>query len=68
MTRRLGLLLCLYAATLCAAPAARAQQKQTVTIWSWFIASTVEKSVRALEATDPNIVVKYTYYNYSPNT
>jgi raffinose/stachyose/melibiose transport system substrate-binding protein len=45
---------------------AAAQDKQTVTVWSWFIASTMEKSIAAFEAAHPDIDVQYTYYNYSP--
>src|SRR5262249_11566187 len=37
-----------------------------VTVWSWFIASTMQKSIDAFEKTHPGIKVKYTYYNYSP--
>ncbi len=40
--------------------------KKEVTIWSWFITSTMEKSIEAFEKKHPDIDVKYTYYNYSP--
>lgn len=40
--------------------------KETVTVWSWFIQSTMEKSIAAFEKENPDIDVKYTYYNYSP--
>jgi raffinose/stachyose/melibiose transport system substrate-binding protein len=54
------------AATLFMAHLALAQAPQTVSVWSWFIASTMEKSIKAFEAKNPGITVKYTYYNYSP--
>ncbi len=41
-------------------------EKKEVTIWSWFITSTMEKSIKAFEEAHPDIDVKYTYYNYSP--
>ncbi|WP_434360558.1 extracellular solute-binding protein [Parasalinivibrio latis] len=43
-----------------------ASAKETVTVWSWFIQSTMEKSIAAFEKENPDIDVKYTYYNYSP--
>ena len=46
--------------------AAHAQDKQEVTVWSWFIQSTMDKSIEAFEKAHPDIDVKYTYYNYSP--
>ena len=51
---------------LLATGAARAQSGQTVTVWSWFIASTMQKSIQAFEAKHPGVTVKYTYYNYAP--
>jgi raffinose/stachyose/melibiose transport system substrate-binding protein len=48
------------------APAALAEEQKAVTVWSWFISSTMEKSIKAFEAKHPDIKVKYTYYNYSP--
>ncbi|MBX5193698.1 extracellular solute-binding protein [Rhizobium sp. NZLR3b] len=42
-----------------------AQQKE-VTVWSWFIQSTMNKSIAAFEKAHPDIKVNYTYYNYSP--
>lgn len=60
----------LFGASLIAAAAltvsAQAQEKQEVTVWSWFIQSTMDKSIAAFEAAHPDIDVKYTYYNYSP--
>ncbi|TIU59329.1 MAG: ABC transporter substrate-binding protein, partial [Mesorhizobium sp.] len=44
---------------------ANAEQKE-VTVWSWFVQSTMEKSIAAFEKAHPDIKVKYTYYNYSP--
>ncbi len=40
--------------------------EQEVTVWSWFIQSTMDKSIAAFEKAHPDIKVKYTYYNYSP--
>jgi raffinose/stachyose/melibiose transport system substrate-binding protein len=37
-----------------------------VTVWSWFVASTMQKSIDAFEKAHPGVNVKYTYYNYSP--
>lgn len=42
-----------------------AQQKE-VTVWSWFIQSTMQKSIDAFEKTHPGVKITYTYYNYSP--
>lgn len=42
-----------------------AQQKE-VTVWSWFVQSTMQKSIDAFEKAHPDIKVTYTYYNYSP--
>ena len=44
---------------------AEAQHKE-VTVWSWFVQSTMEKSIAAFEKVHPDIKVNYTYYNYSP--
>src|ERR1700754_2989247 len=44
---------------------ALAQQKE-VTVWSWFVQSTMQKSIDAFQKAHPDITVKYTYYNYSP--
>jgi raffinose/stachyose/melibiose transport system substrate-binding protein len=35
-------------------------------MWSWFTQSDMEFGIKAFEAQHPNITVKYTYYNYSP--
>jgi raffinose/stachyose/melibiose transport system substrate-binding protein len=42
------------------------QEKKEITVWSWFISSTMEKSIKAFEQKNPGLKVKYTYYNYSP--
>jgi raffinose/stachyose/melibiose transport system substrate-binding protein len=44
---------------------ARAATK-TVTVWSWFVASTMQKSIAAFEKAHPDVNVQFTYYNYSP--
>ena len=41
-------------------------QAGEVTVWSWFISSTMQKSIAAFEKAHPDIKVTYTYYNYSP--
>jgi raffinose/stachyose/melibiose transport system substrate-binding protein len=48
------------------ASSAGGQEKKEITVWSWFIASTMEKSIKAFEEKNPGLKVKYTYYNYSP--
>ncbi|MBV9105447.1 MAG: extracellular solute-binding protein [Verrucomicrobia bacterium] len=45
---------------------AEAQPKNQITVWSWFIASTMAKSIKAFQEKNPGLEVKYTYYNYSP--
>ncbi|MEW7009840.1 ABC transporter substrate-binding protein [Lentilitoribacter sp. EG35] len=52
-------------ATLLASTAVHAEPTE-VTVWSWFVQSTMEKSIAAFEEKYPDIDVKYTYYNYSP--
>ena len=42
------------------------QAKKQITVWSWFISSTMEKSIKAFEEKNPGVEVRYTYYNYSP--
>ena len=37
-----------------------------VSVWSWFATSTMNKAIDAYEAENPDIDVKYTYFNYSP--
>jgi raffinose/stachyose/melibiose transport system substrate-binding protein len=64
MRKILGLATALLGLGLLAAPAL-AQQKE-VTVWSWFIQSTMQKSIAAFEKAHPDVKVNYTYYNYSP--
>ena len=47
------------------AASALAEQKE-VTVWSWFVQSTMQKSIDAFQKAHPDIKVNYTYYNYSP--
>jgi raffinose/stachyose/melibiose transport system substrate-binding protein len=54
----------LVGATLAATTASAAGKE--VTVWSWFIAGTMQKSIDAFQKAHPDISVKYTYYNYSP--
>ena len=37
-----------------------------VTLWSWFVQSTMDKAIEAYEAENPDVDVQYTYFNYSP--
>ena len=64
MRKIIGLATALLGLGLLAAPAL-AQQKE-VTVWSWFIQSTMLKSIAAFEKAHPDVKVNYTYYNYSP--
>jgi raffinose/stachyose/melibiose transport system substrate-binding protein len=43
-----------------------AAQGKEITVWSWFVQSTMQKSIAAFEKAHPDIKVNYTYYNYSP--
>lgn len=56
----------LFLASTLAISVAQAADKQEVTVWSWFHQPTMEKSIEAFEQAHPDIEVKYTYYNYSP--
>ena len=47
-------------------PSANGAENKEITVWSWFISSTMEKSIKAFEEKNPGLKVKYTYYNYSP--
>jgi raffinose/stachyose/melibiose transport system substrate-binding protein len=47
-------------------PTANGAANSEITVWSWFIASTMEKSIKAFEEKNPGLKVKYTYYDYSP--
>jgi len=64
MRKMLFLATTILAAALSSA-AANAEQKE-VTVWSWFVQSTMQKSIAAFEKAHPDIKVNYTYYNYSP--
>jgi raffinose/stachyose/melibiose transport system substrate-binding protein len=37
-----------------------------VTVWSWFVQSTMQKSIDAFQKAHPDVKVTYTYYNFSP--
>ncbi|MDQ0396513.1 ABC transporter substrate-binding protein [Labrys monachus] len=65
LRRLVGLAAAALLGTGLAAPSAQAQQKE-VTVWSWFIQSTMQKSIAAFEKQHPDVKVNYTYYNYSP--
>jgi raffinose/stachyose/melibiose transport system substrate-binding protein len=41
-------------------------ENKEITVWSWFISSTMDKSIKAFEEQNPGLKVKYTYYNYAP--
>ena len=67
MRVRTGLAAVLLATASALMPLAAAQAAdQEVTVWSWFVSSTMQKSIAAFEKANPGIKVKYTYYNYSP--
>ncbi len=48
------------------AVSASAKTKE-VTIWSWFVNSTMQKSIDAYEKAHPDVKIKYTYYILSPD-
>ena len=62
--RHKGLLALTLLATVAASLPARAEQKE-VTVWSWFVQSTMQRATVAFEKAHPDIKVKFTYYNYS---
>ncbi len=64
MNIRLALATAIFASAATLSPA-RSETKE-VTIWSWFVQSTMQKSIDAFEKNHPDIKVNYTYYNYSP--
>ncbi|ACI58208.1 extracellular solute-binding protein family 1 (plasmid) [Rhizobium leguminosarum bv. trifolii WSM2304] len=37
-----------------------------ITVWSWFVQSTMQKSIDAFQKAHPDVKVTYTYYNFSP--
>jgi len=39
---------------------------QTVTIWSWFTKSTMQKAIDQYQTAHPGVKVEYSYYNYDP--
>ncbi|WP_020575249.1 ABC transporter substrate-binding protein [Actinopolymorpha alba] len=39
---------------------------QTVTVWSWFVKSTMDKAIKAYEKANPGVTINYSYYNYDP--
>ena len=66
MNKRTILAILLTSALFLSGGPAGAQAKKQITVWSWFIASTMAKSIKAFEEKNPGLEVKYTYYNYSP--
>src|ERR1700688_1526827 len=66
MKKRTILAFLLTGQLLLSAGPAEAQAKKQITVWSWFIASTMAKSIKAFEEKKPGLEVSYTYYNYSP--
>ncbi|MBV8899636.1 MAG: extracellular solute-binding protein [Verrucomicrobia bacterium] len=61
---RIAVALCGLACLL--APCANGVGNDEITVWSWFISSTMDKASKAFEEKNPGLKVKYTYYNYSP--
>jgi raffinose/stachyose/melibiose transport system substrate-binding protein len=47
-------------------PVANGDENREITVWSWFITSTMQKSIKAFQEKNPGLKVTYTYYNYSP--
>ena len=66
MKMRLGLIGSLVGAATMMLATGEDQSKKEITVWSWFISSTMEKSIKAFEQKNPGLKVRYTYYNYSP--
>src|ERR1700720_1079766 len=66
MKMRLALIAALVGAATMMLATGEDQGKKPITVWSWFISSTMEKSIKAFEEKNPGLEVKYTYYNYSP--
>src|SRR6201984_18959 len=66
MKKRTILAFLLTGQLLLSAGSAEDQAKKQITVWSWFISSTMAKSIKAFEEKNPGLEVKYTYYNYSP--
>jgi Bacterial extracellular solute-binding protein len=66
MNKRIIVVFLLTSALFLSAGQAADQTKKQITVWSWFISSTMAKSIKAFEEKNPGLEVKYTYYNYSP--
>jgi raffinose/stachyose/melibiose transport system substrate-binding protein len=66
MNKRIILSFLLTSQLFLSAVSAEEQAKRQITVWSWFISSTMAKSIKAFEKKNPGLEVKYTYYNYSP--
>ena len=66
MNKRIIVVFLLTSALYLSASQAEDQAKKQITVWSWFISSTMAKSIKAFEEKNPGLEVKYTYYNYSP--
>ena len=66
MNKRIILAFLLTSQLFPSAGSAEDQAKKQITVWSWFISSTMAKSIKAFEEKNPGLEVKYTYYNYSP--
>lgn len=45
---------------------AAACESGEVTLWSWFVKSTMQKAIDAYQTEHPGVTIKYTYYNYDP--
>src|ERR1700720_4183131 len=66
MNKRKFLTLLLTSALFISPGRTEAQATKQITVWSWFIPSTMAKSIKAFEEKNPGLEVRYTYYNYSP--
>jgi hypothetical protein len=66
MKMRLAVIGALFGAATMMLASGEDQGKKEITVWSWFISSTMEKSIKAFEQKNPGLKVRYTYYNYSP--
>jgi raffinose/stachyose/melibiose transport system substrate-binding protein len=66
MKIRFALIGAFFGATVLMVTTAQAAPKKEITVWSWFISSTMDKSIKAFQDKNPDLTVRYTYYNYSP--
>src|ERR1700750_144137 len=66
MKKRLGLISALVGAATMMLATGQDQTKKEITVWSWFISSTMEKSIKEFEQKNTGLKVRYTFYNYSP--